>query len=136
MVGVAAPLDAADREALIIAELVARGFDRRAVVLVAAVLPVAADGVQPGQSNRVPLEVVAAEEVRVVVAGQRREVGTVPSLELAEQCIRVAFAVGFRGDRVRIAGAPVHLRDEDNLCLLYTSPSPRDRQKSRMPSSA
>ena len=24
----------------------------------------------------------------------------------------------------------------DSLCLLYTSPSPRDRQKSRMPSSA
>ena len=24
----------------------------------------------------------------------------------------------------------------DNACLLYTSPSPRDRQKSRMPSSA
>ena len=24
----------------------------------------------------------------------------------------------------------------NNLCLLYTSPSPRDRQKSRMPSSA
>ena len=24
----------------------------------------------------------------------------------------------------------------DELCLLYTSPSPRDRQKSRMPSSA
>ena len=28
-----------------------------------------------------------------------------------------------------ICGAP-------NVCLLYTSPSPRDRQKSRMPSSA
>ena len=26
--------------------------------------------------------------------------------------------------------------DWDNFCLLYTSPSPRDRQKSRMPSSA
>ena len=26
--------------------------------------------------------------------------------------------------------------DHKNLCLLYTSPSPRDRQKSRMPSSA
>ena len=26
--------------------------------------------------------------------------------------------------------------DEDGSCLLYTSPSPRDRQKSRMPSSA
>ena len=25
---------------------------------------------------------------------------------------------------------------KDNRCLLYTSPSPRDRQKSRMPSSA
>ena len=24
----------------------------------------------------------------------------------------------------------------DQICLLYTSPSPRDRQKSRMPSSA
>ena len=26
--------------------------------------------------------------------------------------------------------------DQSNNCLLYTSPSPRDRQKSRMPSSA
>ena len=26
--------------------------------------------------------------------------------------------------------------DIDDTCLLYTSPSPRDRQKSRMPSSA
>ena len=28
------------------------------------------------------------------------------------------------------------LTEEDFFCLLYTSPSPRDRQKSRMPSSA
>ena len=28
------------------------------------------------------------------------------------------------------------LQIRPNLCLLYTSPSPRDRQKSRMPSSA
>ena len=26
--------------------------------------------------------------------------------------------------------------DRDNICLLYTSPSPRDRTRSRMPSSA
>ena len=26
--------------------------------------------------------------------------------------------------------------EQYNICLLYTSPSPRDRQKSRMPSSA
>ena len=30
----------------------------------------------------------------------------------------------------------VKLDDEHGICLLYTSPSPRDRQKSRMPSSA
>ena len=29
-----------------------------------------------------------------------------------------------------------HLIEELEACLLYTSPSPRDRQKSRMPSSA
>ena len=30
----------------------------------------------------------------------------------------------------------VKLPKQDEFCLLYTSPSPRDRQKSRMPSSA
>ena len=30
----------------------------------------------------------------------------------------------------------IHITDPSRLCLLYTSPSPRDRQKSRMPSSA
>ena len=31
---------------------------------------------------------------------------------------------------------PIRELDRRNICLLYTSPSPRDRQKSRMPSSA
>ena len=37
-----------------------------------------------------------------------------------------------------IAELPKKHQDADSvyLCLLYTSPSPRDRQKSRMPSSA
>ena len=30
----------------------------------------------------------------------------------------------------------IGIRTLTNTCLLYTSPSPRDRQKSRMPSSA
>ena len=37
------------------------------------------------------------------------------------------------------AGLSARQADIDNVlkpCLLYTSPSPRDRQKSRMPSSA
>ena len=35
------------------------------------------------------------------------------------------------------SGQQPFLRDAmEDVCLLYTSPSPRDRQKSRMPSSA
>ena len=46
----------------------------------------------------------------------------------------------FRKGEVPV-GAVLTLNDEivsigHNTCLLYTSPSPRDRQKSRMPSSA
>ena len=41
------------------------------------------------------------------------------------------IASGFYGSYVDIEGV---YRTES--CLLYTSPSPRDRQKSRMPSSA
>ena len=33
-------------------------------------------------------------------------------------------------------GIIMTLDDKIRICLLYTSPSPRDRQKSRMPSSA
>ena len=35
----------------------------------------------------------------------------------------------------KIKGSP-SIYKEDNICLLYTSPSPRDRTRSRMPSSA
>ena len=40
--------------------------------------------------------------------------------------------------RASILSDPLGTRTNttDNTCLLYTSPSPRDRQKSRMPSSA
>ena len=36
----------------------------------------------------------------------------------------------------QVSGAEVELRRVPETCLLYTSPSPRDRQRSRMPSSA
>src|SRR5678809_1706895 len=36
------------------------------------------------------------------------------------------------GDKVIIDGAPSRDTEEHKVCLLYTSPSPRDRQKSRM----
>ena len=47
-----------------------------------------------------------------------------PSYGMAEATLAIAFPE---------LGAPVAV---DKVCLLYTSPSPRDRQKSRMPSSA
>ena len=40
------------------------------------------------------------------------------------------------GTAVNIGHSTSEVTVGDNLCLLYTSPSPRDRQKSRMPSSA
>ena len=44
---------------------------------------------------------------------------------------------GFRKRRLGVRPARNLLRDLPvDPCLLYTSPSPRDRQKSRMPSSA
>ena len=37
---------------------------------------------------------------------------------------------------MNLTGPPIALHSTDYLCLLYTSPSPRDRTRSRMPSSA
>ena len=45
------------------------------------------------------------------------------------------MALGITGPMLRTTGLPHDLR-KSSPCLLYTSPSPRDRQKSRMPSSA
>ena len=39
-------------------------------------------------------------------------------------------------DNTAYVGLPVSVTATVSGCLLYTSPSPRDRQKSRMPSSA
>ena len=40
--------------------------------------------------------------------------------------------IAVSGNKITLSFAQV----DPNVCLLYTSPSPRDRQKSRMPSSA
>ena len=48
----------------------------------------------------------------------------------------VVHVLGDAGDALATVGTFLVLFDEFYICLLYTSPSPRDRQKSRMPSSA
>ena len=58
--------------------------------------------------------------------------------ELAIALEKLGWEYGDEVD-VEIGGTAVsgiHQGEEYNNCLLYTSPSPRDRQKSRMPSSA
>ena len=39
-------------------------------------------------------------------------------------------------EKMSYIDAIIHFCEQNSICLLYTSPSPRDRQKSRMPSSA
>ena len=49
----------------------------------------------------------------------------------------VAEEIQINGKTGRTIGAvDLILKNQETNCLLYTSPSPRDRQKSRMPSSA
>ena len=56
---------------------------------------------------------------------------------MAASLIVVAGLVVFIMFRCAAAGRPLHHEFANRAaCLLYTSPSPRDRQKSRMPSSA
>ena len=56
-----------------------------------------------------------------------------PVLEQRDHAVGVVTALtGIERHRLSVAGKAGHA----GTCLLYTSPSPRDRQKSRMPSSA
>ena len=54
---------------------------------------------------------------------------------LIDRPIRPLFPDEFRNE-VQLLPTVISYDKENEACLLYTSPSPRDRQKSRMPSSA
>eukprot|EP01017_Pseudomicrothorax_dubius_P026001 TRINITY_DN2867_c0_g1_i2.p1 TRINITY_DN2867_c0_g1~~TRINITY_DN2867_c0_g1_i2.p1 ORF type:complete len:209 (+),score=20.80 TRINITY_DN2867_c0_g1_i2:334-960(+) len=56
--------------------------------------------------------------------------------ELLLLCTSVLGQSAVSQDSSNSAVKIVHVEDPCYICLLYTSPSPRDRQKSRMPSSA
>ena len=71
--------------------------------------------------------VAAAEEERFIRDKHAR--GRMP-FEAAKFCLDFAGIRPADVDAVAIPFAPI------SLCLLYTSPSPRDRTRSRMPSSA
>ena len=77
--------------------------------------------------------VVAVIQAAIEGEGTRKEVGGVCVLFVQQ------FHARQGGEHVRFAqpGADVGIdRQRRPICLLYTSPSPRDRTRSRMPSSA
>ena len=49
-------------------------------------------------------------------------------------CAGVDRAIDIVNQALKKFGPPIYVRHE--VCLLYTSPSPRDKRQSRMPSSA
>ena len=49
---------------------------------------------------------------------------------------RFDFAKGTSSRSTKLVHGGVRYLQQGNICLLYTSPSPRDRTRSRMPSSA
>ena len=51
-----------------------------------------------------------------------------------EQCIKSCLSQTQKN--IEVVLLDNHSNDKTNVCLLYTSPSPRDRTRSRMPSSA
>ena len=73
-----------------------------------------------------------------LVAGKRisTQQGEKMNLVNSRRASRVALATLVIGALMASALATPQGRAFAQTCLLYTSPSPRDRQKSRMPSSA
>ena len=87
----------------------------------------AGDGGQAGEAvGDDPLVAEGAEDAQALGEALRRGGGVAGSeVDLAE-------IVGQGGDAPLVA----LLAGQDETCLLYTSPSPRDKRQSRMPSSA
>ena len=54
----------------------------------------------------------------------------------ANQTLKSAFELSEMGIKIVIGPGPITIFIPISLCLLYTSPSPRDQRGSRMPSSA
>ena len=75
----------------------------------------------------------------VLARGQRSEVCTVLVIALREVVagsLDIELAIRFAIDKSAQTDAVVVEKVPATICLLYTSPSPRDKRQSRMPSSA
>ena len=61
---------------------------------------------------------------------------TLADLPWQQKLLAVVMRIGFVALLALALARPVQSADTDKICLLYTSPSPRDLSTSRMPSSA
>ena len=65
------------------------------------------------------------------------ETGDAPLIDLNDASVKKLLAKAKRRGYITVDELNEALpQDQMNTCLLYTSPSPRDRTRSRMPSSA
>ena len=85
-------------------------------------------GKRPPSRKRMPPLDTAKKRAREEAEEQLASAVASTDLAAIDQALASAKAAGIEGDHPAFAIV--------ELCLLYTSPSPRDRQKSRMPSSA
>ena len=99
--------------------------------------PVLAPGVLVGGKYRIERRLARGGQASVYLARQEPlervvalKILSPPSQEATEE-EREAFEQRFLLEARTLAGL-----DHPNICLLYTSPSPRDKRQSRMPSSA
>ena len=74
-------------------------------------------------ADKVSINTAAVENSKVVIDSSKK---------FGSQCIVVAIDAKKNGDKWEVF---TH-GGRNNSCLLYTSPSPRDKRQSRMPSSA
>ena len=70
-------------------------------------------------------------EARRTALEQELRLALLPKDAMDERNVILEIRAGTGGDEATLFAAEIF-----RICLLYTSPSPRDRQKSRMPSSA
>ena len=85
--------------------------------------------------NQTGREVISYREFSKLTcqyANLLKKYGLLPGDRVAVQAAKTIEMVVLYGATIQAGGVFLSL----NTCLLYTSPSPRDRQKSRMPSSA
>ena len=74
------------------------------------------------------------ESVGTVLLGEYREIKEGDQVQRTGRIISVPVGDEMLGRVVNALGQPID--GKGPICLLYTSPSPRDRTRSRMPSSA